>query len=277
MRRRFNSPEPSTSDGEEPLTETTQPLPSLSTSLTTYFESLSHARSPPQPIVPEIEDINVPSDSEDSLPPLDTDGPAWSTPVTGTKEEKQIIRRNKAIKKQKSTIARQQEEAHELAARKLAEDVEEVLDLLNKKRLRFGEFLKFIFDPENPQGNIRWHQFFAYSGEATEILNWWISSKNSETARNEVKEWAVKYVGCLVRDEAKTITKSKIFQTRDKVIDHQFVQAFSFSTLNKKLKVSAPVGMHILERLTTSHHAQEKHTERRRERTKMVSTTVAWS
>ena len=148
---------------------------------------------------------------------------------------------------------------------------------LNKKGLRFGEFLKFIFDPENPQGNIRWHQFFAYSGEATEILNWWISSKNSETARNEVKEWAVKYVGCLVRDEAKTITKSKILQTRDKVIDHQFVQAFSFSTLNKKLKVSAPVGMHILERLTTSHHAQEKHTERRRERTKMVSTTVAWS
>jgi predicted KAP-like P-loop ATPase len=105
-------------------------------------------------------------------------------------------------------------------------------------------------------------------------LNWWISSKNSETARNEVKEWAVKYVGCLVRDEAKIVTKSKILQTRDKVIDQQFVQAFSFSTLNEKLKEQAPVGMHILKRLVMSYHAQEKHTERCRERTKMVSTTV---
>ena len=274
MRHRFNSPELSTSDGEEPLIESTQPLPSLSTSLTAYFESLSHARPRPQPIAPEIEDANVPSDSEDSLPPLDTDGPAWSTPVTGTKKEKQIIRRNKAIKKQKSTIAQQQEQASKLAARELAEDVEEVLDLLNQKGLRFGQFLKFIFNPENPQGNIRWHQFFAYTGEATEILNWWISSKNSETARNEVKEWAVKYVGCLVRDEAKTVTKLKILQTKDKIIDQDFIQAFSFSTLNKNLKESAPVSMHILERLSTSHHAEEKHTKRRRERTKMVNTAV---
>jgi hypothetical protein len=37
-----------------------------------------------------------------------------------------------------------------LATRELAEDVEEVLDLLNKKGLQFGQFLKFIFDPENP-------------------------------------------------------------------------------------------------------------------------------
>ena len=274
MRHRFNSPELSTSDEEEALFESTRPLPSLSTSLTTYFESLSHARPQSQPMAPESKDINVLSDSGDSLPPLDTDGPAWSTPVTGTKEQKQIIRRNKAVKKQKSTIARQQEEARELATRELAEDVEEVLDLLNKKGLRFGRFLRFIFDPDNPQGKIRWHQFFAYSGEATDILNWWISSENSEMARNEVKDWAVKYVGRLVRDEAKTVTKLKILQTRDKVIDQQFVHAFSFSTLNKTLKESAPVGMHILERFSTSHHAEEKHTERRRERTKTVSSTV---
>lgn len=101
MQGRFISPELSTSDEEGPLTNSTQPLPSLNASLTTYFESRasrhSHVLSPLQIVTPELND-DVLSDSEDSLPPLDTDGPAWSTPVTGTKEEKQAICHQKAIK-----------------------------------------------------------------------------------------------------------------------------------------------------------------------------------
>lgn len=283
MQCRFISPELSTSDEEDPFVNSTQPLPSLNVSLTTYFENQashhSNVQSPLQQleVAPEENDDHIPSDSEDSLPPLDTDGPAWSTPVIGTKEEKQAILRRKAIKKQKSTITRRQEEARELAASELEENVEEVLDFLNEKGLRFGEFLKFIFDPKNPKGHIRWHQFFAYTGEATEILDWWVSSKNSDTARNEVKDWAVNYVAGLVRDEAKKVTKSKLLQTRKKVVDQQFVQAFNFSKLNEELKDLAPVGMLMVEKLGTSYQAEEKHTEKRKERTKMVSSSTVMS
>ena len=170
-----------------------------------------------------------------------------------------------------------QEEAKLLAASELEEDVEEVLNLLEEKGLHFGQFLKFIFDPRNSKGNVRWHQFFAYTGEATEILDWWVSSKNSDSARNEVKEWAVNYVSDLVGVEAKKVTKSKLLHTRKKVVDQQFVQAFNFSELNTELKESAPVGMRIIEKFGTSYRAEEKHSEKRKERTKMVCITVTSS
>ena len=272
MQGRFISPELSTSDEEDPPVNSSQPLPSLDASLTTYFENLANLASHHSHVQSPLH--LVPSDSEDSLPPLDTDGPAWSTPVIGTKEEKKAILRKKAVKKQKMTIARRQEEAKMLAASELAEDVEEVLNFLDEKGLRFGQFLKFIFDPRNPKGNVRWHQFFAYPGEVTEILDWWVSSKNSDTARNEVKDWAVNYVSELVGNEARKVTKSKILQTRKKVVDQQFVQAFNFPKLNKELKEVAPVGMRIIEKFGTSYHAEEKHTEKRKERTKMVCSTV---
>lgn len=150
MQRRFISPELSTSDEEDPLINSTQPLPSLDVSLTSFFVNQatrnlhSNVLSPLQ----QENDDDIPSEleSEGSLPPLDTDGPAWSTPMIGTKEEKKAILRKKAIKKQKSTIAMRQEEAKLLAASELEEDVEEVLNLLEEKGLHFGQFLKFIFD-----------------------------------------------------------------------------------------------------------------------------------
>ena len=116
MQGRFISPELSASDEEDPLINSAIPLPSLNASLRTYFENHAshHSHLPLQLVAHEVND-DIPSDSEASLPPLDTDGPAWSTPVVGTKEEKQAIRRKKAIKKQKTTIARRQEEARVLA------------------------------------------------------------------------------------------------------------------------------------------------------------------
>jgi len=265
MQDRFVSPELSTSNEEEPLADLTHPLPSLDTSLIAYLAS-RHPLAEQSGL-----EVDAPSNTEDNLPPLDTDGPAQSSPVVGTRDEKQAIRRRKATKKQKNTIAKQQAEAKELEARELEEDFEDVLNLLNQKGRRFGQLLKYIFDPSNSKGNVRWHEFFAFSGEATEILDWWVSSKNSETARNEVKEWAVQYVSHLVGDEAKKVTKSKVLQTREVVIDQDFVRSFSFSALNTKLKDSVPVGMRVLEKFSTSHHAEDKHTERRKERTKMVS------
>ena len=122
MQGRFVSPELSSSSDEERPNNSTQPLPSLNASLTTHFKThashLSHVQSPLQQVAPVLNHDEL-SDSEDSLPPLDTDGPAWSTPITGTKEEKRAILCNKAIKKQKNTIARQQEEARVLAASEL--------------------------------------------------------------------------------------------------------------------------------------------------------------
>lgn len=149
MQRRFISPELSTSDEEDPLINSTQPLPSLDVSLTSFFVNQatrnlhSNVLSPLQ----QENDDDIPSEleSEGSLPPLDTDGPAWSTPVIGTKEEKKAILRKKAIKNKKyhcNAAGR----SKALAASELEEDVEEVLNLLEEKGLHFGQFLKFIFD-----------------------------------------------------------------------------------------------------------------------------------
>lgn len=117
MQGRFISPQLSASDEEEPPADLTCPFPSLDTSLIAYLEGRD---------LPD-------------LPPLNTDGPVQSSPVVGTKGEKQAIRRKKATKKQKNTIARQQEAAKDSAARQLKDDAEDVLQALNQKGLRFGQ------------------------------------------------------------------------------------------------------------------------------------------
>ena len=273
MQDRFASPELFTGDDEESEEEfladsTLRRLPSLDESLIAYLAS-----QVPPPEQPGLE-VDAPSDVEDNLPLLDTDGPVQSSPVVGTREERQAIRRRKASNKQKKTITKRQEEAKELEARELEDDFEDVLNLLNRKGRRFGQLLKYVFDPSNSKGNVRWHEFFAFNGEATKILDWWVSSKNSETARKEVKEWAVQYVSHMVGDEARKVTRSKVLQTGEKAIDQDFVRSFSFSALNTKLKELAPVGMRVLDGFSTSHHAEKKHTERRKERTKMVSLSL---
>lgn len=199
-----------------------------------------------------------------------SDGPVMSSPVKGTREERKQKLKEKASKKRTATIRKKQEELSRITANKFEQDVEDALNFLAQRKIHFGEFLKFIFDPSKGQGKVRWHEFFARRGDASQILDWWSSSANSQTGKEEVESWAVGHVAKMVAKEARVVTDSKILQTKDKSIDQEFVTSFSFTSMHKALENLAPIGMRMIRSFSTSQRAEKTHKERRKERTKTV-------
>lgn len=250
----FYSPEPSGDDDEEMLSNLT-PLASLKSRL----GLLQNVDSM------DMEDFPMPS----------SEGPVHSSPIVGTRQERAQHRKQKAWKKQVQTLAQQQEAKVAAADSKWKTDVGETLNLLletlKRKNLCFGDLMAYVFDLENGQGTVRWHEFFVNKGASLQMLNWWTSSQNGKTVQREVHDWAVNYTAKYVAHEARAVTKKKILQTMDKTIDYDFVSSFSFPNLYHSFhnEGMAPISMRLLEAFSTSPKA-ETHTPARKSKTQMV-------
>lgn len=224
--------------------------------------------SPPKdtPATPTHQEVLTTPSHQDSTP-----GPYLSSIIRGTKQERGAHRRRKGYKKQRETLAQQRQEADEEAQKCRTKNLDEVLDCLHSKGLRFRDLMEYIFDYSNGKGDIRWHDFFIHVGAATHILDLWVSSRNAPGAREEVGNWAIKYVARTVAREARTVTKSKELQTIGKKINQKIITSFSFSDMHDLLQDEmAPVAMTIFKAFSTSRHAH-KHTEQRKKKTSVVS------
>ena len=215
----------------------------------------------------DFEDFEDDSDtSEDGpLPPptFPSSDFIYSSPLVGTKQQ---IKQKKEEKRQRQKAKVEEGKQAELEVRLL-----EVLNMLQEKNLRFSQLLEFVFNPAHGQGSIRWHQFFAKKDDARQILDFWVSAQNSKAARDIVHNWALDYVAGQIAREVRSVTKSKILQTRDVHLDQEFVSSFSLSQINELLSTKTPVAMRMLEAFSTSRHAETAHSARRKERTMTVS------
>ena len=208
------------------------------------------------------------SDAEELTMPSSDDIILWSSPLVGSKEDIRLKKKSKRIRDQE----RQHQAAQALAVAQKKSDLIDVLQLLNKKKLRFGDLLEFVFNPAHGQGSVRWHQFFARKDEVLQILDFWVCGENVRQARDIVDQWAVDHVARRIAQEARSVTKSKVLQTSETVLDQAFVSSFSFAKINETLKASTPIAMRMIETFSTSWRAEKEHTMKRRERTTMVRT-----
>lgn len=190
-----------------------------------------------------------------------------SSPVLErTKAGRAAHRREKAKRKNEANSRLELERRNAMAAAQM----DEILNLLASKGVRFGDLLSYVFNPDNGKGDLYYHEFFADNGAASQILDWWTSPKNSKSARTEVRNWAIDHVEKIMVREARKVTKSKLLQTAGKPIDESLVLSFSFSGIHETLTDSlAPVSMQLITSLATSQRVSE-HSDHRKERTKMV-------
>ena len=213
--------------------------------------------------------------ANDFLPATEpSSGPAQSTPITGTAAEQEALRRKKGGKKRAATIQKkrktQEEEEEEL---KQAE-MDYIVEYMDEHNISLWDFMAYMFNPEHGQGRSRHHKFFSTRGRITQLLNWWISSKNrSQRARKELGNWAQNYVQNEVAREARKVTNSRRLQTMRRNLDAGLITSFTFPEIYEFLKNElAPVSIGILEALSTSTKAR-LHSKRRQERTRMVHFT----
>ncbi|KAJ7622305.1 hypothetical protein FB45DRAFT_992097 [Roridomyces roridus] len=263
-----DSPTPSPSISTAPLStlgaQNQTPLPALQTylrggvGLGLAASSVSRSHSPlpgsspvaTSPVGPgsgsgsdsdseEVDEVNVTPIAQTTLPallpPLSSDGLVYSDPIIGTKEERKAKARQKGQTKRMETLtARKVETAESSEANKVAV-FEEILDKLSSSGLTFGQLMLYVFDPTNKKG--------AQRGQATQILNFWVSNKNSKSAREEVGAWAEEFIEDAMREEAKEITESQVLQTTHTTVDHDYntgriamkmLAAFATSSRNLK-------------------------------------------
>ncbi|KAJ7584482.1 hypothetical protein C8J56DRAFT_1053938 [Mycena floridula] len=170
-----------------------------------------------------------------SLPPMTpSSGPRASSPIVGTASEKRAIRRKKGQRSRVITMAKinaSKAEAKQAATPDSAipangftefqmSAMDAALNSLREKGLTFRDLMFYVFDPIHKQGVT-----------ATGILNHWISSQNSNSARSEVHDWAVNYVSAEAKAEAKQITGSGFLQMMNRIIDTDIINQFSMSLL----------------------------------------------
>lgn len=255
------------------LSSDTESIPTPRKSLwsTTFGNSGSHSTTGSNHSDMEDETGSSSSDTDETTQqtmPSSDDIIVWSSPLVGSKEDIQLKKKNKRLREQQ----RYRQETQALAETRKKNDLLEVLQLLNEKKLRFGDLLEFVSNPAHGQGSVRWHQFFARREEVLQILDFWVCGENVRQARDIVEQWAVEHVARRIAQEARSVTKSKVLQTRETVLDQGFVASFSFTKTNETLKALTPIAMRMLEAFSTSWRAEKEHTIRRKERTTMVRT-----
>ncbi|KAJ7762444.1 hypothetical protein B0H14DRAFT_3594687 [Mycena olivaceomarginata] len=154
------------------------------------------------------------------LPPLLSDGIIPTSPIVGSREERQAISRRKGQRQRAVTKAAQKLTSLEQSQENKAAIFDEILEKLSSHGLTFGQLMLYVFDPVYKQGSSRWDGFFKECGLATKIMNFWVSKQNSTTARQEVGAWTEDYVAAEMRKEGREITASKVLQTAGSPIDY---------------------------------------------------------
>ncbi|KAJ6596642.1 hypothetical protein B0H10DRAFT_1959988 [Mycena sp. CBHHK59/15] len=153
------------------------------------------------------------------------------SPIVGTKAERKAKAYSKGQRKKKDTLAKRTLSAEEQKHAVL----DRILHELAENRLTFGDLMLYVFNPIYKQREIRWNGFFRKRGLATSILGFWVAPENSETAREEVTEWAGDFVANLAQDAARDITASKYLQTGEAAVNGEFVDSFSIKKLHEYL------------------------------------------
>ncbi|KAJ7195050.1 hypothetical protein GGX14DRAFT_404197 [Mycena pura] len=193
-----------------------------------------------------------PNLSPPALPPLSSDDLIISSPVVGTKEQRQAKNREKGQKQRAATLA-----TNKVLDTATAEDTKiavfaGILETLKSNGLTFGQLMLYVFDPIHKQASTRWDGFFKERGLATKILGFWVSKTNSQTAREEVAAWAEGYIEEVVREEAESITASKVLQTGHTAITNEYVTGFSMLGVGARIQEAGRVAMRILSAFATS-------------------------
>jgi len=205
-----------------------------------------------------------------TIPP--SSGPRRSSPVTGNAAERKAKRARKAQNRRRETFQKSKDSRNTQEDHQQKAALDEVLDLLHAKGLKFWDLLEYVFNPANGMGTIRFNEFFIKKRHTTQVIEWWLSPENRcRGAKAEIREWIADYAALKMFHEARAVTRSKKLQTMGQTIDSQVVKEFSFEKIFAMLQGPsfAPFSMRLLEAFTTSRNAK-KHTENRRQRTKMV-------
>ncbi|KAJ7590264.1 hypothetical protein C8J56DRAFT_783751 [Mycena floridula] len=210
-------------------------------------------------------------------PASESSGPERTSPIKGRGTARLAqSRRKNGIRLKKTNQVRKQAAAA-LAQIPKTTRITNLFSKLQRYGITVMDVLKHLFDPSQGQGNLRWQGFFNTRGNATQILDFWVSRRSPFSACTEVSDWAQMHVQKLVRREARDVTEDGLLQSGSKrLMTLNNVLAFNIADIFSKFKGGlAAVTTGILEAISVSPRCEENATQAREKRSKMVATSAA--
>lgn len=184
---------------------------------------------------------------------------AVSSPHIGTRSQITAANRRKGRKKQTETLRLQrtiaQQNVQVVAQETISKRVacfEAALEVLREGGYSLSEFCEWLFNPDTDKAQLRWAQFFKYANTVKQILDYWVSSKNSVSGRATVSDWAVSHVCALANMEARKVTESSRLQTARAGMNARFLLNYHPLKMYDYLSEKASVVMKVLESFATS-------------------------
>ena len=131
-----------------------------------------------------------------------------------------------------------------------------LLDDLGRHNVTWGDFVEWIAQPVSRRRNDLWHGFFIDRGQVNRVLNLW-ATKNSSSAKNTMREWALAHLGDVLGREGDRVTKDGPLLTQRMPVDESFVTGFEMRALHSHLSTLCPSMTALMRQFcTTRVHAR---------------------
>ncbi|KAI0076159.1 hypothetical protein K474DRAFT_1708345, partial [Panus rudis PR-1116 ss-1] len=230
--------------------------------------------------------------------PLDENGLApYSSPHRGrTKAEKAAFKKEKRERKKQKRLeakaadeeakcqarealaqqkaAEQEAAIHEAEAQKRA-DIREALSDLKERNISVGDLLLYISDPSNYAGRERHEGLFKSSDRLQRILNLWVGSSSSDTAREAVHAWALQYMAGVLSEEGGRTTDKGTLRTRVSLIEKPTSESLSLESTYNVLIDDCPNTTHLLRSFCTTPRQERTMSDLTKKKNKILGSTLS--
>ncbi|THU92295.1 hypothetical protein K435DRAFT_820517 [Dendrothele bispora CBS 962.96] len=229
------------------------------------------------PLAPPPNHGMIDSDDMPLAPPLlnqvDTQEDIELSNEDMTRAERNAKKQKKAGKKGAATRAVNRALSIQQQERDQQIGVEKSLEVLETHGVTLMDLMTAVFDPDRGNGTHHWN-FFRKSGNATTILNFWVSPKNAKQATLEVTNWAADYVAKQAAGDARYVTSDGILQSLKKPVTLENILSFNFQDLTETFHDTFHPGtMSVVRALADNPRRHKTQTLARKARTEQIVTS----
>ena len=126
-----------------------------------------------------------------------------------------------------------------------------LLEDLGRHGMTWGDFVEWIAQPLSRRRNDLWNGFFINTRQVRAVLNLW-ATKNSSSAKNTIREWALTYLGDILSREGDRVTKDGPLLSQRMPVDESFVTGFEMRGIHSHLSTLCPAMTALMRRFCTT-------------------------
>lgn len=197
----------------------------------------------------------------------------YSSPHRKSNLTKRRVKNTDKTKKQNKTAREEHVEKKRLDT---ATFMQQTLDSLQSHGISFGDLFLFALDSERCNREWIWTNLFKppIHDVVPKILNVLASTRNSNTGRRVLNDWAIDLVSKRVYDEGAKITKSGMLRVARDEINVSLIRDVDVNALFDRVRASCPVMTRIQTSFATTNRQQKSMTVVKSARKHFASTLI---